>query len=89
MCFFSLFSMSYMLLVRPERFELPTTWFEARCSREEIAVLSVSYGHSIVLLNAELRPNKYLIPLNAICINSTRNCTCRILTYLNAFENRR
>jgi hypothetical protein len=30
-------------VVRPERFELPTLWFEARCS------IQLSYGRLIVL----------------------------------------
>jgi hypothetical protein len=29
-----------LILVRPERFELPTTWFEARCS------IQLSYGRA-------------------------------------------
>jgi hypothetical protein len=32
--FFTLFSMSYMWVVRPERFELPTSWFVARRAAE-------------------------------------------------------
>src|SRR5258708_27031976 len=51
-------------LARPDGFEPPTTWL--------ISVISTSYGRHIVLLNAELRPNKCLILLNAIGINSTR-----------------
>jgi len=39
---------------------------------ERIAVLSVSYGSAIVLLNSELPSNKYLILLHAVRVNSTR-----------------
>ncbi len=41
-------------VVRPERFELPTTWFEARCS------IQLSYGRSGASL-AERRPGSTLL----------------------------
>ncbi len=34
------------LVARPERFELPTTWFEARCS------IQLSYGRDAGILAA-------------------------------------
>jgi hypothetical protein len=46
---------------------------------ERIAVLSVSYGRAIVLLNSKLTSNKYLILLHAISVNSTRICPLAVL----------
>ena len=38
--------MLFCTLARPERFELPTPWFEAKCS------IQMSYGRSVALMVA-------------------------------------